>query len=211
MQGTGFLYLLREAVRSHKLDVPGETLQSEHKYFHTHPFLINFIIGMWVKEYKDGGKPDFYKKVYSSAFGALGDSFFWHALRPVSFLLAALTGFHHPVYALIVYLLFFNLFHFSFLFTGYYIGLEMGRDIILFFNRIRFNRWPVYFDMLSAFLLGLLVALFYKSRAEMNIEMIFTGIAYLLIGLIVAKKVDIVIAVIINFLVSGTILFILGA
>ncbi len=77
MQGTGFSFMIKSAAKAKGVELDEATLFNETSYFHTHPYLANFILGMWVKEYEKGGQPDFfYKKVYSSAFGALGDSFF---------------------------------------------------------------------------------------------------------------------------------------
>jgi len=210
MQGTGFKFLLRDAAKRYKVDVKEEDFKAQAEYFHTHPYLVTYIIGMWLREYQDGGKPDFYKKVYASAFGALGDSFFWHSLRPISFIGAAICALFEPVAGLIFFLMFFNLFHFAFKFPGLQVGYVMGKDIISFFNRIKFNRWPEFFDMTSAFLLGVMLAILFKSETNFNIDLFFIGVGYLILGMVIAKKTNIVIASALNFLATGIFLYFFG-
>ncbi|MCD8493637.1 MAG: PTS system mannose/fructose/sorbose family transporter subunit IID [Geovibrio sp.] len=108
MQGTGFYYLLRDAAKRDGIEIDEKCLENQRKYFNTHPFLVNFILGMWLTEYKNGSDPETFKKAYSSAFGALGDSFFWHSLRPFSFVFAAITGTVNPFAGIMVYLLTFQ-------------------------------------------------------------------------------------------------------
>lgn len=210
MQGTGFSYMVKDACKRSGAELDEESLFKETEYFHTHPYLANFILGMWVKEHQKGGQPDFYKKVYASAFGALGDSFFWHSLRPFCFILSAMAGYYNPFLGLIIYLTIHNLFHLSFRFAGFSIGYELGRDVIVFFNRISFNRWPVYMDTLSAFLLG--VFLSFLVFESVNFSPLVIGVlsVYLLLGLTVARRVDIVTGLIAMLVVTGFFLIIIG-
>jgi mannose/fructose/N-acetylgalactosamine-specific phosphotransferase system component IID len=128
------------------------------------------------------------KKAYSSAFGALGDSFFWHSLRPLSFAVAAIVGVTSPFLGLLVYLVLFNIFHLSFLFAGYGLGLRMGRDVIIWFNRIGLNKWPEHFDLASVFFFGLFLSLLFKHKVTVNVDNVFIAAAYLLMGLVMAKN-----------------------
>ncbi len=163
--GTGFSFMIKSAAKAKGVELDEATLFNETSYFHTHPYLANFILGMWVKEYEKGGQPDFYKKVYSSAFGALGDSFFWHSLRPLCFIVAAiLGGYHSPIAGLIAYLGLYNMFSLTFRFAGFPIGYKLGgRDVIVFFNRISFNKWSSYLDNVSTFFVGF-PALIFSQR-----------------------------------------------
>lgn len=211
MQGTGFAYMAGETAKRVGLELDAETRFKETEYFHTHPYLSSFILGMWVKEYERGGEPDFYKKVYSSAFGALGDSFFWHSLRPFCFLIAAIIGFYSPFAGLLAYLIIYNLFHLAFRFSGFKIGYELGRDIIVFFNRINFNRWPAYMDFGSTFMLGLFLSfLVKKSGVDFNPAVLGVLTVYLLLGLVVARKVDIIFGLVSCLFLTGFFLYFIG-
>lgn len=211
MQGTGFSYMAEEASRKVGMELDEKVIFKETEYFHTHPYLANFILGMWVKEYQKGGEPDFYKKVYSSAFGALGDSFFWHSLRPFCFIIAAFIGFKDPVMGLVSYLLLYNFFHFAFRFSGFAIGYKLGRDVIIFFNRICFNRWPAYMDMFSTFLLGAFLSFIVKDGESFSPAVIGVLTVYLLVGLTVAKKLDIVFGLVAMLFITGFFLYFAGA
>jgi mannose/fructose/N-acetylgalactosamine-specific phosphotransferase system component IID len=211
MQGTGFSSMIKTAAKLEGVKLDEQELHDETAYFHTHPYLANFIFGMWVKEYQRDGNPDFYKKVYASAFGALGDSFFWHSLRPLAFIFAAMAGYHNPFIGLMAYLIFYNIFHLSFRFAGYSIGYELGRDVIGFFNRINFNRWPAFFDLLSTFMLGIFLS--FLVKVSFGFKPLILGVltVYLLLGLTLAKKLDIVFGLVAMLFVTGFFLYFTGA
>jgi mannose/fructose/N-acetylgalactosamine-specific phosphotransferase system component IID len=210
MQGTGFYYLLKDASKRNGVEIEPEVLENQRKYFQTHPFLVNFILGMWLTEYKKGTDPETYKKAYSSAFGALGDSFFGHSLRPFAFVFAAITATVHPFLGVLVYLAVYNIFHLSFLFSGLSIGISMGREVIVWFNRIRFNKWPEYFDLVSVFFLGFFISYMFKTEVTVTADDFFIAVAYLFMGLTLAKKMDITLGLMINLILSGIIFFQLG-
>lgn len=210
MQGTGFSYMAEEAAKAMGAELSEETLEKETEYFHTHPYLANFILGMWVKEYQQGGEHDFYKKVYSSAFGALGDSFFWHSLRPLCFLLSAMIGYYDPFIGLITYLVLYNIFHLAFRFGGFAVGYALGRDVILFFNRINFNRWPAYFDSISTFLLGIFLSFLVKNTVTFDPAILGVLTVYLLLGLAAARKLDIVFGLVGMLFITGFFLYFTG-
>ncbi|PLX65807.1 MAG: PTS mannose transporter subunit IID [Denitrovibrio sp.] len=210
MQGTGFAYMVEEAAKLKGVELDEDTKVKETEYFHTHPFLANFILGMWVKEKKIGGEPDFYKKVYSSAFGALGDSFFWHSLRPLCFIMSALIGYNDPFLGLLTYLVLYNAFHLFFRFGGFAIGYELGRDVIIFFNRINFNRWPKYTDTLSTFMLGFFLSFIVKESSDFNPLVLGVSTVYLLAGLAIARKLDIVFGLILILIITGFFLYFTG-
>ncbi|MGE4318080.1 MAG: PTS system mannose/fructose/sorbose family transporter subunit IID [Deferribacterales bacterium] len=211
MQGTGFAFLIRKAAALNGISLEVKKVFEQTAYFHTHPYLVNFIAGVWVKEFEQNGEEDFYKKTYSSAFGAFGDSFFWHSLRPLSFVIAAIAGLYNPWLGLIVYLVFYNSFHLIFRFAGYSIGYALGKEVIVFFNRIGFNRWPMYFDVASAFFFGIMLSYLAKSCSDFDSVVLGILTVYVLTGMALAKKLDIVLGLVINMILTGFFLFITGA
>ena len=210
MQGTGFKYLLKKAGASNDIDIENNALEKEDEYFNTHPFFVLFIVGVWLKEYVTGGDPDYYKKVYASAFGALGDSFIWHSLRPLSFILASIIGIYHPVLGMFFYLFIFNVFHLLFLYVGMEVGYELGREVIGWFNRIKFNKWSGAFDIVTAFLIGFFLSRFMKTVDEVNVWYYAISFAFLMGGFILGKTVDIIYGLIICVVASGMILIVSG-
>lgn len=210
MQGSGFRYLLEEINNSNNLGIDDEEISKQTKYFNTHPFLVNFILGVWIKEFLQNGQPDYFKKVYSSALAALGDSFFWHSLRPISFIIAALAGFYHPLLGLILYLMVFNFFHLMFLFIGFDIGFLMGKEVITWFNRIKFNKWSEYSDFITAFLLGLMLSLGLKEYGIESVSYYFLATCFLILGFFIAKKLDVIFSLIVVILVCLVMVFVKG-
>jgi len=210
MQGTGFAYLIRRAARLKGIELEVKKVYEQTSYFHTHPYLVNFIVGMWVREFEQNGEEDFHKKIYSSAFGALGDSFFWHSLRPLCFATAAIAGLFDPYAGILTYLLLYNMFHLSFRFAGFNIGYRLGRDVIMFFNRIRFNNWSTYFDIASSLVFGILLSYMAKTCADFNSVLLGTLTVYVMLGMALAKKLDIVLGLTIIIITTGLFLFMTG-
>lgn len=210
MQGTGFKFLLEDARRSNDIAIDDDVLEKEDEYFNTHPFFVLFIIGVWLKEHMTGGDPDYYKKVYASAFGALGDSFIWHSLRPMSFILASIIGIYHPILGMFFYLFVFNVFHILFLYVGLEVGYELGREVIGWFNRIKFNQWSSGFDIVTAFLIGFFLSSFMTNINEVNIWYYGISFIFLLGGFVLGKTIDIIYGLIISIVASGMILIVSG-
>lgn len=210
MQGSGFRLLLEDINNANNLNIDEKQIAKQSEYFNTHPFLVTFILGVWFKEFLKDGQPDYFKKVYSSALAALGDSFFWHSLRPISFIIAALFGLYNPVLGVILYLLIFNLFHFSFLYIGFDMGFFMGKEVISWFNRIKFNKWSGYSDFLAAFLLGLLLSLGLKKYGLETITYYFIATCFLLVGFVMAKKMDVLFSLILVVLACFVMLITMG-
>lgn len=210
MQGSGFKYLLEEAKRSNNIEISDTDLESEDEYFNTHPFFVLFIVGVWLKEHVTGGDPKYYKKVYSSAFGALGDSFIWHSLRPISFIVAAIIGISNPILGMIFYLVLFNTFHIIFLYIGLDVGYELGKEVITWFNRVRFNKWAGYFDILSAFLIGIFLSRYMKTINHVDMSYYVISLLFLATGIFLGKKFDIMYGLIGSVVVSGLILILTG-
>jgi mannose/fructose/N-acetylgalactosamine-specific phosphotransferase system component IID len=210
MQGTGYKYLIDEIAKANKIDLPPEVLQNQLGYFNSHPFMINFIIGVWFKEYLNGGDPDYFKKVYGSALAALGDSFFWHTLRPLSFVLSAIFAIYEPIAGLIFYFLFFNMFHLFFLMIGFDAGYYLGKEIIWWFNKIKFNRWSMYGDIISVFFFGVLISMLIKMNIGLQIDLFGIIFVFVCLGFLFAKRIDVTHGLIFSLILLILIVFVRG-
>lgn len=210
MQGTGYKYLIDEIAKANALDLPPQILRSQLGYFNSHPFMVNFIIGMWFKEYLKGGDPDYFKKIYGSALAALGDSFFWHTLRPLSFVISAIIALYEPVAGLIFYFLFFNIFHLFFLLAGFDIGFYFGKEIIGWFNKIKFNRWSMYGDIVAVFFFGVLISMILKMNIQANIDLMVVVFIFACLGFLFAKRVDVTYGLIFSMILLFLIVFVRG-
>lgn len=210
MQGTGFSWLLGEHAKKNGIELTDKILRDETGYFNTHPFFINFIIGVWFKEFGTPEGPDYWKKVYSSAFAAVGDSVFYHSYRVFCFTMAALSGFYNILLGLFVYLLLYNIPHFYFLFCGYDIGFKYGKNLILWFNRFKVNQWGQFFDMISLFFIGFFLSVMISVNSFTSIWHYFLGAVMLFMGLSLARILNVGIAFIIAVIGFGIILLLGG-
>jgi mannose/fructose/N-acetylgalactosamine-specific phosphotransferase system component IID len=210
MQGTGFSWLLKFVLDRKKVLLPEEKLNEESGYFNTHPFFITFIIGVWFKELNTKEGPDYWKNAYSSAFAAIGDSFFNHTYKVFCFLVSGLIGIYNPVAGLIAYLILYNLIHFLLLFYGFKIGFFYGKNLITWFNRFKINQWGQTVDIISVFLLGFFLSALMKINFCSSYWNYFLGAFMLLFGLFFARILNVAIIFIIALICFGVILFLGG-
>lgn len=165
MQGTGFIWLIKDFFRHNKTKLPDDFDIDSVYYFNTNPYMVTFILGMLLKEVRVNGKIGSYDKIYASALAALGDTFFWHSLRPFVFFASLMVILINPVYVIVLYFLIFNTFNIVFRILGFYYGYNFGANVINFFNKIKFNRWSVIFDGLTVFLAGIILSTLVKYNA----------------------------------------------
>lgn len=191
MQGTGFSWLIKDLFRRNKISFPEEFAKKIKipSYFNTNPYLITFILGMLMKECEENGKPLEYGKAYASALAALGDSFFWHSLRPFTFFLSILVALAYPDMAVFFYLILYNFFHIGFRFLGFYGGWTFGRNVIIIFRRIAFNRWTQVCDSFSVFMAGVAVAAAIRHLSGGHDVLFFKAVILFFAGLIMARMV----------------------
>ena len=211
MQGTGFTWLIKDLFKRNNLNCPDELCKknSQPLYFNTNPYLITFILGMFLKECKINGKPWEYSNAYASALAALGDSFFWHSLRPFTFFLTCFIALKNPYFAVIFYLLLYNFFHLGFRFFGFYYGYKFGKNFILVLRRIAFNKWSQVFDSFSTFMSGIALALSIKYLLSGELISLFKAILLFFSGLFLARILKIHISfVLVSFVLS--VILILG-
>jgi mannose/fructose/N-acetylgalactosamine-specific phosphotransferase system component IID len=195
MQGTGFYYLLEYINNKFRIGIDKEALRKMTGYFNTNPFLITFILGIWCKEYQNNSDPNYTRKIYGPALSALGDRFFWHTLKPLSFILSIIICFYSPVISLIFYLIFFNIFHFYFLYNGFSIGYAYGRNTIEWFNRIKFTKWNTIGEGVILFSTGLFLSILYKIEVNnLNGSVLMIFAVFFLLTLLIVKKINISLA-----------------
>ncbi len=189
LQGTGFTWLLKDFFKHNNTELPSDFNSSSLYYFNTNPYLVTFILGLLLKETQQYGKIGDYDKIYGAALAALGDTFFWHSLRPFIFFLSICTFIIDPLFMIILYFLLFNLFNIIFRVLGFYYGYTLGRNVIQIFNKIKFNVWNKVFDGLTTFMAGIIIAYVVKYQYESNYITIIKPVALLIVGIIISKWV----------------------
>lgn len=191
MQGTGFSWLIKDLLRRNGLKMPADVKFEGSQYFNTNPYFITFILGLFLREAKNGERAGAYMQTYASALAALGDSFFWHALRPFTFFFAVWVALIEPIFTVPLYLILYNFFHFGFRFFGFYYGYKLGRDFISFFRRIHFNKWSQFFDSITTFMAGAAIAAVIRYQLEtMEGFHIARIIILFILGVVMARRVS---------------------
>ncbi len=160
MQGTGFIWLLKDLFKRNNLPIPSDIKADKPDYFNTNPYFITFILGMVFKESERNNEVMPFVKAYSSALAAMGDTFFWHSLRPFVFFVSLMVAVVNPSIALVTYMVLYNVFHFWSRFFGFHLGYKQGKDLIQIFKRVSFNNWAQVLDYISVFMSGILLSAF---------------------------------------------------
>jgi mannose/fructose/N-acetylgalactosamine-specific phosphotransferase system component IID len=176
MQTAGFAYAMEPALRKLYPD-PAEferRLRVHLEYFNTQPYVASFLLGASVRLEQDRvqgqGNADVagLKASLMAPLGALGDSFFWGALKPVCAVAAASLLITGSWWAPLLFLVLFNTWHIglrlAMLFWGY---TEAGNAVELM-SRYPFTRMARRFKTMSLLLLGGLVGVMPLWRAEFS-------------------------------------------
>jgi PTS system mannose-specific IID component len=161
MQGSGFAWLCKGEL-SEKDGSSGAMFRS---YFNTNPAFISLIFGIFLNEYKNKGDKAFLiRNSYAAACAGLGDSFFWHGLKPFLFLTAlAVCAKTSSPWGIIIYPCVYASIYILFILFGRKVGELLGVQSVMIFNKIRLNRWAGHADSASLFLLGFLLIRYFKS------------------------------------------------
>lgn len=119
MQNVGFAYSILPALRSIYRDRPEEFLRAVRRhleFFNTHPVMASVILGasLRLEERVARGETDpravgTFKVGLMGSLGAIGDSYFWGALRPMASAAGALLALIHPLLGILALLALYNL------------------------------------------------------------------------------------------------------
>ncbi len=139
MQNLGFAFALEPALRQLYPDPAARARAvSRHlEFFNCHPYLAAAIIGGAVRLEElvargeaDPGKVSAFKTALGPPFAALGDGFFWLALRPAAALLAAATEPYLGLWCVLVFLALYNGVHLAARTWLFFAGYRRGEGIV---------------------------------------------------------------------------------
>lgn len=157
-------------------------LLAHQSYFNTQPYLAAFILGAVARleeERASGRKSDedisAVKDALMAPLGALGDSFFWGALKPMSAAIAAgllLTG---SLLAPILYLVIYNMVHLSIRAGVLWLGYKSEGDTSAFVARYNFSAAARVFKAVSLSVLGSIVGMITIWRPEIMYDFSLPG------------------------------------
>ncbi|MDR2400605.1 MAG: PTS system mannose/fructose/sorbose family transporter subunit IID [Deferribacteraceae bacterium] len=163
MQGTGFAWLVRPLLRKRGIELTRKETADLRGYFNTNPSFITLVLGIFLKALTQQRDTAFsVRNSYASACAGLGDSFFWHGLRPFLFILAFFLYVHVSEYGALIYPLVYTIFHLAFILVGRRIGEALGGRTVEIFNRFKLKQWADFTDKISVILVGMILVNFIK-------------------------------------------------
>ncbi len=169
MQGLGFACAIAPlaAAQDERAQPESSALLARHlQRFNTHPYMAAPIIGSVTRlesENRSSEAMDL-KNALMGPYAAIGDSFFWSSLRPLSGIAAVCIAFKGLVLAPLLFLALYSPAHLWVRVRGFMTGWQQGKNGIEFIRRLdlleksRWTRWC------STFLLG--IAAYLASAAQ---------------------------------------------
>ncbi len=145
MQNLGFAFSLlpfAETIKDQRERITSLLTRHLHP-FNTHPYLAAPIAGtVYHVETKETGTMETgaaasnLKNALACPYAALGDSFFWGALKPVAAVFSALIAWQHSLFAPLAFLFLFNPSHFWVRTVGFIEGYRRGKQGVDFIRRL---------------------------------------------------------------------------
>lgn len=190
-QAIGFVYALLPFITysSREKSEVQEIVQRHLVCFNTNPYLSGMILGgvMRLEEDRVEGKRtpeeiDTFKQDLMGALGALGDSFFWGALRPLAGLVAVLTAFRFETLAPILFLVLYNAVVMWLRISGVRNGYGYGVDFLNYLKEINLQQKIYWMNGLILFSAGALLPLWILQAVPV-IGIPFFSLFAILLGL----------------------------
>lgn len=164
MQGVGFAYAMQPLTISEKYGESKDKasfLLRHAQMFSTNPYLVPAVAGSVVRMEEEGAKDnevEDFKKALMGPYAALGDSFFWGALRLFSSGWAVLFALLGSLYAPLLFLLFFSPPQIFIRVGGYVTGLRSGKNGFSYIRHLDLPRKTLLFRYGSLVVLGVAAA-----------------------------------------------------
>jgi PTS system mannose-specific IID component len=203
MQTVGFAYALEPALRKLYPD-PAEyenRLKAHMEYFNTQPYLASFVLGAAVRLEQNRASGNNattdvsgLKTTLMAPLGALGDSFFWGALKPMAAALAVaviLTGFW---WAPLLFLVIFNAWHLGLRLSMLFWGYTSGGNVVTLMARYGFTKMARRFKIVSLAVLGGILGMMplwgpeFKPAFDNSIVLMASGLAVTLFLVAIVRR-----------------------
>jgi PTS system mannose-specific IID component len=190
MQGLGFAYALLPLTVSEKFveNKDKESFLRRHaQMFSTNPYLVPAVAGSVVRMEKEGAggsEVEDFKNALMGPYAALGDSFFWGALRLFSSIWAVLFALLGSFYAPLLFLLFFSPPQFFVRVGGYVNGLRYGRGGFNYIRSLDLPRESLRFRYGALVVLGVAVAASFSAIGDGHAGSL-SSISELIIGSVI--------------------------
>jgi len=166
MQNIGFAFSLIPFVTQPGIDArKGAAFLKRHlESFNTHPYLTGPILGAVVRLEKDAERSESclesvnLKNALMAPYAALGDPFFWGALRPLAAITGIIMAFKGLLIAPLVVILIYNPVHLWIRLKGFWEGYRDGRGAINFLKMLRLPELSRRIRWISVILLAVMAA-----------------------------------------------------
>jgi len=162
MQNLGFAFAMLPMIRRQEGDQIriAASLASHLQMFNTHPYLAAPVIGSVVRIEEEGriSEAADLKKALMGPYAAIGDSFFWGALRSFSAVGAVIIAFTGTFAAPFAFLLLYSPFHLWVRGKGFLEGYRRGKNGIEFIRKLDLPEAAGRIRFLSLILIGILAA-----------------------------------------------------
>jgi PTS system mannose-specific IID component len=177
MQNLGFAYSILPALRDRYEGRPEEfsrALKRHLEYFNTHPAMAAVILGAVIRleESVAEGKTDpravgTFKVGLMGSLGAIGDSYFWGALKPMTSAAGAILAFVHPLLGIVTLLALYNISHITLRFQGFAAGMGGEESAVRFLKEAGISGRTEDRKMIAAILGGAYAGVVSSQAAHM--------------------------------------------
>jgi mannose PTS system EIID component len=175
MQSIGFAYVLEPVLRKlYPEQAEYEARLRIHlEYFNTQPYFASFILGAAARMEEDratgqnaGGDVSGMKAALMAPLGALGDSFFWGALKPFAAVLAVALLMAGYWWAPFLFLALYNVWHVGLRAGMLFWGYRSGGDAVALMARHGFMKMAKRLKVMTVTVLGAIIAMIPEWRPD---------------------------------------------
>jgi len=191
-------------------------LQRHLDFFNSHPYMATYALGAvadieeqaFVKKWEDKRPITIFKNRVIGPLGALGDALFWHLIRPALGILGIILLYFFDIWGSVIYLIAYNLVHFSVrikgLFDSYSKGFDIVRDLSLRKTQKYFRILKYIFTSLLAVELVVIMNKFvYESSSWKGL---FVFIISMIVSFLLVRRQKITIDLLIVIIVCSSII-----
>ncbi len=195
MQSLGFAFAMQPVLK--RLYPDREEYRSRlnlhMEYFNTQPYLASFILGAAARmeQERASGRDSVadvagLKSALMSPLGALGDSFFWGALKPLAAVIAVAALMAGAWWAPLLFLVLYNICHVWLRIGVLMWGYQSAGDAMALMTRYRFTKMARLFKAVCLSVIGGILGMASNWRPEFKPTFAPAGFATAVAGLIVS-------------------------
>jgi len=199
MQSVGFLYTVLPGLEKiYEGDPEGlrDAALRHSEFINTHPYFATHLAAMSLameEKVKSGNlEPSTInssKVGLMGSLGAIGDSFFWGSLKPLSSLLAVLIALINPWAGVLFLIVFYNYFHLRMRIEGFCTAIDSPEGIYTFLKAHDFAGKNEYIRSVVLVFLGVYLGFFISRTLPPNEGFALAGVHFALsLGVIVALE-----------------------